>query len=99
MQLRNHPLMSHSGIRNWPPKWGITQRDNKPLRGEVGFLEYAQKPYGQKLIIVMKLDDHKYTAILMFDDATFCKQIYNLLQQNIGRRIEEIGDLDLSFTL
>jgi hypothetical protein len=99
MQLRNHPLMSHSGIRNWPPEWGITQRDNKPLRGEVGFLEYAQKPYGQKLIIVMKLDDHKYTAILMFDDATFCKQIYNLLQQNIGRRIEEIGDLDLSFTL
>jgi hypothetical protein len=91
--------MSHRGIRNWPPKWGITQHDNKPLIGEVGILEYAQKPYGQKLIIVMKLDDQRYTAILMFDDTTFCKQIYNLLQQNIGRRIEEIGDLDLSFTL
>jgi hypothetical protein len=73
--------MSHRGIRNWPPRWGITERDNKPLIGEVGILEYAQKPYGQKLIIVMKLDDQRYTAILMFDDTTFCKQIYNLLQQ------------------
>jgi hypothetical protein len=47
----------------------------------------------------MKLDDQRYTAILMFDDATFCKQIYNLLQETIDRRIEEIGNLDLSFTL
>lgn len=98
MQLRDHPLMSYRGIRNWPPKWGITQGDNKPLAGEVGVLEYLQKAHG-KLTIVIKLDGHKYTATLMFDDATFCEQIYKLLQQNIGRRIEEIGDLDLSHTL
>ena len=99
MQLRDHPLMSHRGIRNWPPRWMITQSDNKPLSGEVGILEYAHKPSGNKLIIVMKLDDQRYTATLTFDDAAFCKQIYDLLQRNTGRSIEEIGDLDLSYTL
>jgi hypothetical protein len=56
------------------------------------FFGICPKALWSEAIIVMKLDDHKYTAILMFDDATFCKHIYNLLQQNIGRRIEEIGD-------
>jgi hypothetical protein len=91
--------MSRRGIRNWPPRWGITSTDKKPLPGEVGILEYALKPGDTKIIIVMKLADQRYTANLMFDDAAFCKQIYELLQRNTGRSIEQIGDLDLSFTL
>jgi hypothetical protein len=99
VQLRDHPLMSRHGIRNWPPRWGITPSEKKRLSGEVGILEYALKPGDTKIIIVMKLADQRYTADLMFDDAAFCKQIYELLQRNIGRSIEEIGDLDVSGTL
>jgi hypothetical protein len=67
-------------------------------RGSRYFGIRAQARY-TKTIIVMKLDDQRYTADLMFDDAAFCKQIYELLQRNIGRSIEEIGDLDVSGTL
>jgi hypothetical protein len=93
--------MSHRGVRNWPPRWGITPSDKKPLSGEVGTLErvYDRCQTLQTVIITMNLYSARYTANLTFDDPAFCKQIYDLLQQNIGRSIEEIGDLDLSFTL
>jgi hypothetical protein len=72
--------MSYRGFRNWPPNWVITRGDNKPLSGEVGIVEYATTNSfpTNRLIIVMKLDDQRYTATLKFDDAAFCKQIYDL---------------------
>jgi hypothetical protein len=36
---------------------------------------------------------------LMFDDATFCKQINDLLQLYIGSPIKDIGSINLGFTL
>jgi hypothetical protein len=87
MQLRDHPLMSHRGVRNWPPRWVITQSDDKPMSGEVGIFENALDPPDNKLIIVMKLDDQKYTATLMFDDATFCIQIPSKQARFDSRRL------------
>jgi hypothetical protein len=93
--------MSQSGVRNWPPKWGITRADQRPLSGEVGILEQVHDRCDtlNTVIITMTLDNIRYTADLKFDDPAFCKQMYNLLRRNIGRSIEQIGDLDLSFTL
>jgi hypothetical protein len=93
--------MSYRGVRNWPPKWRITRSDHKPLSGEVGTLEQVDDRCNtlNAVIITMILDDVRYMADLRFDDFPFCKQIYELLQQNIGRSIEEIGDLDMSYTL
>ena len=41
----------------------------------------------------------RYIAVLAFDDVVFTKQLYSILEQNIGRTIREIGDLDLSHLL
>ena len=41
-------------------------------------------------------EDVQYMGFLSFDDLTFRSQIGTLLKANIGRSIEEIGDLDLS---
>jgi hypothetical protein len=35
----------------------------------------------------------------MIPDVAFCHQLYGILQNQIGKAIKEIGDLDLSFTL
>jgi hypothetical protein len=44
MQLRDCPLMSHRGTRNWPPTWNKTGGGSlagpyQTLRGEIGTLE------------------------------------------------------------
>ena len=35
---------------------------------------------------------------LLIDDSSFCQQVYDLLQRNIGYDIHYIGGLDLSHT-
>jgi hypothetical protein len=36
-------------------------------------------------------------GILLLSDAAFCEQAFKLLQENIGRSIEDIGRLDLRY--
>jgi hypothetical protein len=38
---------------------------------------------------------NEYFGHLLFDDQNFCLNIYALLQKNVGKAIEEIGDLEL----
>jgi hypothetical protein len=39
MKLREHPLMTCGGIRNWPPRWvWVGGEKNGHPRGEVGVL-------------------------------------------------------------
>ncbi|HEX2933452.1 MAG TPA: hypothetical protein VHV54_27230 [Candidatus Binatia bacterium] len=72
------------------------------LRGEVGLLTEALlsqvDPY-TKCYLVMEFEDESYMGTLIFEDATFCRQIYELLQKHIGEPIKEIGDLDVSYFL
>jgi hypothetical protein len=73
----------------------------KIIRDEVGILRYIHA-YGQastKCYLVIEHEGTHYVGALLFDDATFCHQITNLLRQNIGRAIKDIGDLDISHTL
>jgi hypothetical protein len=46
----------------------------------------------------MEHENESYTGTLFFDDADSCRQVANLLQRHIGRSIDEIGNLDVSFT-
>jgi hypothetical protein len=40
MKLRDHPLMSRSGVCNWPPVWiRIDGQRDKGLQGEIGILK------------------------------------------------------------
>jgi hypothetical protein len=103
MELRNHPLMSYHGVSNWPPVWtwrcGPTIRR---LRGEVGVLkEVVRSMTGpmEHFFLVMQLNDNEYLGALLFEDPTFCSQIYNLLLTYCGHTIKDTGDLDVSHLL
>jgi hypothetical protein len=42
MLLRDHPLMSRYGVRNWPPVWTwVDGSEDKSPKGEVGILIWA----------------------------------------------------------
>jgi hypothetical protein len=73
----------------------------KIIRDEIGILRYihAYDQAWNKCYLVIEHESAHYVGALLFDDATFCHQITNLLRQNIGRPIKEIGDLDISHTL
>jgi hypothetical protein len=102
MELRNHPLMSHYGIPNWPPVWTpANPRDDKPsLCGEIGVLKYVLcESSGDTCFLVITHDGGGYIGSLLFDEGSFCQQIGKILETCIGRTIKEIGDLDLSHLL
>ena len=103
MELRHHPLMSHRGLRSWPPVWHwIDGEENKYLKGEVGILTAASltriKP-PTACYLIIEYEKARYMGSLLIDDSSFCQQVYDLLQRNIGYDIHYIGGLDLSNTI
>jgi hypothetical protein len=102
MELRNHPFMRRHGIANWPPVWTQAKKqNNKAMRGEFGVLRYVHwyRAGSNKCYLVMEYNKEHYVGALLFDDATFCRQIATILQAHIGEAISDIGTLDLSSTL
>lgn len=102
MQLRDHPLMSYRGIRNWPPVWTIGYAWRfKTVTGEVGTLKHVMTnpQIPKSCFLVIEHEGSSYTGCLLLNEATFCQQITRLLEFHVGRSIKEIGDLDVSHTL
>src|SRR5262245_43177102 len=107
MKLRDHPLMSNRGTRNWPPTWnkiggGSIAVPGEIQRGEIGILKRVLlsqiEPYA-RCYLSIEFNRMDYMGTLVFDDAMFCRQIYELLKQHCGESIKEIGDLDVSYLL
>jgi hypothetical protein len=102
MQLRDDPRMSYHRVSNWPPVWtkGIKKRDTKTVVGEVGILRYVHyyRLPAHKCYLVIEYQHEYFVGALIFDDPSFCAQIAEILQQQIGHSIKEIGDLDISHT-
>src|SRR5262245_47707759 len=103
MKLRDHPLMKRkSGMKSWPPRWLNTSREsNERLEGEVGILQRVLKheSVGNGLFLWIHYDGSSYVGAMYFDDVAFCAEISRILQSQIGVSLQEIGDLDLSYTL
>jgi len=103
MLLRDHPLMSYRGTRNWPPVWTWTRGgENKYPKGEVGILKTVEPSKiqpGKRLFLKIDHEGSSYISCLFFDDAAFCIQIAKLLGDYCNRPIAEIGSIDLSHTL
>jgi hypothetical protein len=98
MKLRDHPLMNYRGMANWPPLWCHTGKPN--LRGEIGVLTSADSDRtGNRCYLSIEFQDERYFGTLLFDDRSFCWFISKILKNRIGLSTQEIGDLDLSFTL
>jgi hypothetical protein len=94
--------MRRADIPIGPPVWtqGTKARGTTILKGEVGVLRYIHltAQQSQKCYLVIEHNGQHYVGGLLLDDSAFCSQICALLQQNIGRSIKEIGELEVSFT-
>jgi hypothetical protein len=103
MLLRDHPLMTYKGERSWPPAWLWTAGyNNTHPRGEVGILKavlHSPIKSNHKCFLVMEHCGAEYVGALLLDDPAFCREIFDILIQNLGKTIQEIGDIDLSYTL
>ena len=103
IQLRNHPLVkTYCGRSNWPPVWiAVDRRSIKEIVGEIGTLRLAQYRIGYpaRCHLVIEHQNETFVGTLLFDNGAFCWALTKFLRINLGLRIEEIGALDLSFTL
>ena len=102
MLLRDHPLMSRNGRRNWPPVWLWVDGSNKFKRpkGEVGILRFAVAFTGlqpsDRLYLIIDHEGSSFMGCLLFDDHSFCRDVAELLEGCRNRAIMEIGSLDVS---
>ncbi len=99
MELRQHPLMSFRGRRNWPPEWIQSPTQNgDTVTGEVGILKevYPSVLDRSRCYLTITHNGQSYIGVLRFDNAGFCKKISELLSQNLTHEIEEIAGSDIS---
>lgn len=103
MELRDHPVFV---IRNlgswWPPVWVSMRRGHrKTLNGEVGVLvgTTLNGNLPNRLFIRIESDAEFFLGALVVSNEALCFQLHKLLQQYVGRTIEEIGDLDIDSLL
>jgi hypothetical protein len=103
MLLRDHPLMMYKGNPSWPPGWLWTAGyNNTHPRGEVGILKAALRSHIQphdRCFLVMEHCGAEYVGALLLDDAAFCREIFEVLSKHLGNTIQELGDIDLEYTL
>ena len=98
MQLRKHPCRAYGWISLWPPHWIWTSGgENTHPAGEIGLLEDVRQSTidANACFLTMNHADASYVGRLHFDHQGFCQQLCELLQLHYGRRIEEIGGLDI----
>jgi hypothetical protein len=102
MAFRDHPLMQYRGMRNWPPIWiRWNKQGSKTVKGEIGILKEAhvdpRNP--NQCFLVIEYQRERYMGALLFDDQIFCWLISQVLLGHRGWSVEEIGGVDLAFTL
>ena len=101
MMLRNHPLMNYRGLNNWPPVWtwrGGEGEDRRP-RGEIGILRdvfLSRVEPRSRVYLIVEYEGAEYMGCLLFSDPTICREICELLDQQRGAPLSEIGSLDIS---
>ena len=70
------------------------------FKGEIGVLKYTlANATSEKCFLVIEYDHIPYVGCLLCSDLAFSTQLASILHTQSGRTIQEIGDLDLDFTL
>ena len=87
------------GRPNWPPEWRGPYGPGRPLpQGEVGTLVKVDcrstSPF-PSCYFEMQCDDGEYGAVLYFDDSPTVSKLCQLLENQVGRDVAEIGSLDV----
>lgn len=103
MLFRDHPLMTYNGNRSWPPAWlWKAGYDTTHPQGEVGILKAVLRSHIQprdRCFLIMEHCGAEYVGALLLSDPAFCEAIIEVLMQHLYETIQEIGDMDLSYTL
>ena len=102
VKLRDHPLMSYRGVPNWPPLWTLAKEISVGnLRGALGVLRYVHSSgeVSKKCYLVIEHERDIYVGYLLCQDHASSTKIAHILRDHIGRSIQEIGDLDLSYIM
>ena len=97
MKLRDHPL-----LRQWPPVWvSLDNEDERILGSEDGVLTEVREAISRSdgIVLIMHHNDNRYGSILIFSDMAFRRQIFELLKDCVGFSIQQVGDIDLRYTL
>jgi hypothetical protein len=109
--VRHHPFMSYRGQPNWPPAWLWTGKGpNRRISGEVGVLNEVHVDIGEpdaaysvrpnnRIYLYIEYKESTYVGCLLFDTATACRQIGDILARQCGKTLPEIGAIDLSHLL
>jgi hypothetical protein len=105
MELRDHPLMRFRGAPNWPPVWiwiGGGTEVPRQIHGEVGVLIDLMWPHAEprnRFHMIMQHDSTQYMGTLLFNDPSFCHEIFQLFQGHCRQPIERLGSLEISHLL
>jgi hypothetical protein len=92
------PLLQYYG----PPRWSLTEEPrDKIIRGELGKLKRVaySSMAGTYCHLYTEYEGQIYLGTLLINDPAFCLHLWFVLQRNIGHTIEEVGSLDMSYTL
>jgi len=102
MKLRDHPLLRRHFINQWPPVWASLVKEGEQISGsEDGVLTEVREAMSRSdgIVLIMHHNDKRYGSILIFSDLAFRRQIFRLLKNSVGLSIQQLGDIDLSYTL
>jgi hypothetical protein len=102
LELRYHPLINANFLEAWPPPWVSSMNgEYTKASGEVGILRavWMSEKSQQTIFLAITYTGNRYVGCMTIPDVAFCNQLFGILQNQIGKAIKEIGDLDLSFTL
>ena len=102
MKLRDHPLVRQHLIPQWSPVWvSLDDEDERRSRSVEGVLTEVREPISRSdgIVLIMDHNDNRYGSILIFSDLAFRRQVFELLKDSVGLSIQQIGDIDLSYTL
>jgi hypothetical protein len=101
MLLRDYLSGIYFYCRMWPPAWAGVASSVQTPRGEVGCLVEVRNSSvnSRRIFLVIEHEGKRFTGYLMFKDDASCERISNLLQVCRGMRIEDIGNLEITFSV
>jgi hypothetical protein len=103
MNLRDHPLLSHRGVRSWPPAWHwLGDGKNHHPKGEVGILKQVKVPTTSPLnrcFLVIEYAGAFYMGCVLSDDVPFAIGLGRLLASHCNKPLESIGSIEIDHLL
>ena len=97
MKLKDHPLMTHHNVPNWPPSY-LTPDYRQELIEEFGILRAvtldAQMP--NRCFLMVEMEGLGYVSWVKFDNVAFRAHFVKAVTGHLNKRIKDIGDLEIA---